>query len=83
MFAFAAKENVSMEINSYPNRLDLNDVNARTAAEYGVLISIGTDSHDPSHMEFINMGIGVAKRGWLSAKNIVNTLTVDEVKGLR
>lgn len=83
VFSFAAKENVVMEINSFPNRLDLSAVNARTASKYGVLISIGTDSHDPSHMEFFNMGLGVARRGWLETKDLVNALTAEEVKTLR
>jgi DNA polymerase (family 10) len=83
VFTASAEQGVMMEINAYPNRLDLNDTNSRSAASYGVKLAIGSDSHDTSQMEFLPMGVGVARRGWLEKEDIVNTLKVDEVKGLR
>jgi DNA polymerase (family 10) len=80
VFEACADNDVFLEINAYPERLDLNDVNCRTASEYGVKMYIGTDSHDPSHIDFLSMGVGVARRGWLEAKDILNTLTAEKIK---
>jgi DNA polymerase (family 10) len=68
-----------MEVNAYPERLDLNDVNSRMAMERGVLLSIGTDAHAPNQMEFLPLGVSVARRGWLEAKDVANTLPHKEL----
>ncbi len=70
----AAKHKVAMELNSYPDRLDLNDVNLRQAKQQGVKIVINTDSHHTSHMEKIRYGILQARRAWLTKDDVLNTL---------
>jgi len=76
VFEAAAEQGVMMEINAYPERLDLDDVNCRAAMERGIMIVIGTDSHAPNQMEFMPLGVSVARRGWLEAKNVANTYSV-------
>ena len=71
-----------MEINAYPERLDLDDVNCRAAIEQGITVVIGTDSHAPNQMEFMPLGVSVARRGWLEAKNVANTFSVGELRKL-
>lgn len=68
-----------MEINAFPDRLDLDDVNSRAAMEHGAMMSIGTDAHAVNHMEFLPLGVSVARRGWLEAEHVANTLTADEL----
>ena len=82
VFEAAAEQGVMMEINAYPERLDLDDVNCRAAMEQGVSIVIGTDSHAPDQMEFMPLGVSVARRGWLEAKNVANTYSLKELERL-
>jgi DNA polymerase (family 10) len=70
----AAKHKVAMELNSYPERLDLNDVHLRMAKQHGVKIVINTDSHHTSHMEKLRYGITQARRAWLTMDDVLNTL---------
>ncbi|HYM77151.1 MAG TPA: DNA polymerase/3'-5' exonuclease PolX [Candidatus Dormibacteraeota bacterium] len=78
VLAAAAKHKVAMELNSYPDRLDLNDVNLRQAKQHGVKIVINTDSHHTSHMEKIRYGILQARRAWLTKDDVLNTLPKDK-----
>ena len=71
---FAAKRKVAMELNSYPERLDLNDRHLRMARERGVKIVINTDSHHTSHLEKIKYGILQARRAWLTKADVLNSL---------
>jgi DNA polymerase (family 10) len=70
----AAKCKVAMELNSYPDRLDLNDVHLRQAKQRGVKIVINTDSHHTSHLDKIRYGILQARRAWLTKEDVLNTL---------
>ena len=70
----AAKNKVAMELNAYPDRLDLNDVHLRQTKQQGVKIVINTDSHHTSHMEKIRYGILQARRAWLTKDDVLNTL---------
>jgi len=70
----AAKHKVAMELNSYPDRLDLNDVHLRQAKQRGVKIVINTDSHHTSHLDKIRYGILQARRAWLTKNDVLNTL---------
>jgi len=79
----AAAQGVFMEINCFPDRLDLSDVNSRRAAEKRVRLTLGTDAHTVSEMEFLGLGVSVARRGWLGPSSVVNTLKADEVMRLR
>src|SRR6202795_3145549 len=74
----AAKHKVAMELNSYPERLDLNDVHLRMAKQHGVKIVINTDSHHTSHMEKIRYGITQARRAWLTKDDVLNTLPMQK-----
>lgn len=73
----AAKHKVAMELNSYPDRLDLNDVHLRQARQRGVKIVINTDSHHTSHLEKIRYGILQARRAWLTKDDVLNTLKAE------
>jgi DNA polymerase (family 10) len=74
----AAKHKVAMELNAYPDRLDLCDSHLRLAKEHGVKIVINSDSHHTSHMEKIRYGVTQARRAWLSKGDVLNTLPVDK-----
>jgi DNA polymerase (family 10) len=82
VFEAAAEQGVMMEINAYPERLDLDDVNCKAAMERGITVVIGTDSHAPNQMEFMPLGVSVARRGWLETKNVANTYSIDELRKL-
>ncbi|MFQ5586115.1 MAG: DNA polymerase/3'-5' exonuclease PolX [Thermodesulfobacteriota bacterium] len=75
----AKRHRVTLELNSYPDRLDLNDVNLRLAKETGVMVAISTDSHSAYHLENIIYGIHTARRGWLEKKDILNTRPLKEL----
>ena len=72
----AARRKVAMELNSYPERLDLNDRHLRMAKERGVKIVINTDSHHTSHMAKIRYGVLQARRAWLTKDDVLNALPV-------
>ncbi|MFZ0319810.1 MAG: DNA polymerase/3'-5' exonuclease PolX [Candidatus Sulfotelmatobacter sp.] len=74
----AANHKVAMELNSYPDRLDLNDVHLRQAKQRGVKIVINTDSHHTSHLEKIRFGILQARRAWLTKDDVLNTLPAQQ-----
>lgn len=73
----AARNKVAMELNAYPDRLDLCDRHLRMAKAHGVKIVINTDSHHTSHMEKIRYGVLQARRAWLTPEDVLNTLPVD------
>jgi DNA polymerase (family 10) len=73
IFNAAKKIGTVLEINSYPQRLDLNDRNIRLAKEYGIKMVINTDSHIIGQMRFAEFGISQARRGWATASDIINT----------
>ena len=74
----AVQNKVAMELNAYPDRLDLTDVHLRMARERGVKIVINTDAHHTSHFEKIKYGILQARRAWLTPKDVLNTLPEKE-----
>jgi DNA polymerase (family 10) len=67
------------EINSLPDRLDLKDVHVKLAKEKGCKICLGTDAHNISHLDFMRYGVATARRGWLTKKDVLNTLSVKEI----
>ncbi|MEK6531132.1 MAG: DNA polymerase/3'-5' exonuclease PolX [Deltaproteobacteria bacterium] len=75
----AKKYNVAMELNSYPDRLDLNDIHLRLAKEKGINIAISTDSHSVSHLDNIMFGVHTARRGWIEKQDVLNTRPLKEV----
>lgn len=70
----AAAHGVAMELNAYPDRLDLCDRHLRQAREHGVKIAINTDSHHISHLENMKYGVQQARRAWLTKEDVLNTL---------
>ena len=80
----AARKKVAMELNSYPDRLDLNDRHLRLAKKHGVKIVINTDSHHTSHLDKIRFGILQARRAWLTKEDVLNTLPLSKfVKAMK
>jgi len=71
----AAETGTAMEINASPERLDLDDVMARRAKELGVPITINSDAHRPESMAYIRYGVATARRAWLTAGDVLNTMT--------
>jgi DNA polymerase (family 10) len=68
-----------LEINSYPERLDLNDINIKKAKEIGVKMVINTDAHHIDQMRYIEYGIAQARRGWAEKKDIINCWPLDKM----
>lgn len=69
-----AKETVTvLEINAYPLRLDLKDIYIKRAKEMGLSFSISTDTHVNYQFDFMNYGVGTARRGWLEKEEVLNT----------
>ena len=79
----AGRTGTMLEINSNPDRRDLNELNARAAAAAGVPIVIDTDSHRPAGFAVARYGIATARRAWLTAAQVVNTQPWDAVQALR
>ncbi len=69
----AKRHGKAIEINSYPARLDLNDVHARRARDLGVLIAVNTDAHVLDHLATIELGVATARRAWVEKSDVVNT----------
>ena len=80
IFDTAKEADTYLEINSFPDRLDLNDTHAKLAKDQGVKIVIGTDAHNLNHLAFIRFGIATARRGWLEKKDILNTHSLKEIE---
>lgn len=77
----AARTGTAIEINAHPSRLDLDATNCRKAAGLGVMIGIGTDMHILSEFDYMVYGVGTARRGWLTKKDILNALPARELLG--
>ena len=69
-----------LEINSQPDRLDLNDVNTKAAVDAGCLLAINTDSHGTDQLRHMRIGIATARRGWASKKQIINSYSLDKMR---
>jgi DNA polymerase (family X) len=79
----AARTGTMLEINSAPDRRDLDDVHARNAAAAGVKIIVDSDAHGPNTMIHTRWGIATARRAWLTKDDVANTLPWDEFAKLR
>jgi DNA polymerase (family 10) len=80
IFAAAARTKTALEINSFPERLDLVDVHARRAKDLGVMLVIDTDAHAPIHMDNIRYGVAMARRGWAEPENVLNTWSFESLQ---
>lgn len=77
IIAAAKRTGTILEIDAYPERLDLRDEHVRKAIAAGVKIVIDSDAHSTAHLDFIHYGIATARRGWAEKKHVINTLPVD------
>jgi DNA polymerase (family 10) len=76
----AVQTNTSLEINASPERMDLNDIYTKSAREKNVQLSLGTDAHQLAAIDYMIYGVSIARRGWLEKKDILNTLSLSELK---
>jgi DNA polymerase (family X) len=79
----AARTNTFLEINANPNRRDLSDVHARAAADAGVKLLIDSDAHRAERFDVIRYGVATARRAWLTADDVANTRSWNELAGPR
>ncbi len=71
-----------LELNAQPERLDLDDVQCRAARDRGVRLALGSDAHSADEFEFLKYGILQARRGWLEKKDLLNTLSLEDLRPL-
>jgi DNA polymerase (family 10) len=74
VFREAARRGIAMEINANPMRLDLSDQHARMAKRYGIPLVVSTDTHIAANLDYMEYGVGTARRGWIEKKDVLNTL---------
>jgi len=79
VFRAAKVTKTILEINAYPERLDLNDINTKRAIELGIKLVINTDSHQKDQLRFMEYGVSQARRGWAEKKDIINTQPLEKL----
>ncbi|MBI2659618.1 DNA polymerase/3'-5' exonuclease PolX [Candidatus Woesearchaeota archaeon] len=79
VFEAAKKTRTIMEINAYPERIDLRDADARAAVKAGVKLAISTDAHSTGQLHFMKIGIGTARRAWAAKSDIINTRSLKDM----
>jgi DNA polymerase (family 10) len=72
VFQAAARTGTALEINAYPDRLDLRDEHVARARRFGVRFAIDTDAHAVRHLDAMRFGVGTAQRGWLTKDEVIN-----------
>ena len=72
-----------LEINSQPDRLDLTDVHARAAREAGLKLVIDSDGHEIGALDYVELGVGQARRAWLTKEDVLNTRTWAQIQKLK
>jgi DNA polymerase (family 10) len=82
MFQAARDNDVIMEINADPHRLDLNDAAIMKAREFGIRFAINTDAHTDTGLDNMKYGVAQARRGWLESRNVVNTMKLQRLRKL-
>ncbi len=83
VFAKAVETGTFLELNAQPDRLDLMDVHAKAAIEAGVKLVISTDAHEVAHLAHLPLGVAQARRGWVTAADVVNARPWREVRPMR
>lgn len=73
VFKAAARTGTALEVNGYPDRLDLKDEHILWARRYGVKFAVDTDSHATTHLALMRYGVATAQRGWLTKEDVINT----------
>jgi DNA polymerase (family 10) len=82
VIAAAREMGCFLEINAEPDRLDLNDLHAHAAKAAGVKLAISTDAHSVNAFDYIRFGVDQARRGWLTADDVLNTRSLSELRKL-
>jgi len=80
VFQAAARTGTAMEINSFPDRLDLNDELILRAKRHGVKFSVDTDSHSTVHLAHMRYGVGMAQRGWVTKDDVINAWPLSKLR---
>jgi len=80
VFAAAARTGTALEINSFPDRLDLKDEHILWARRHGVRFCVNTDSHAPVHLPFMRFGVATAQRGWLGREDVINAWPLGKLR---
>jgi len=80
VFRACAARHVALEINSFPDRLDLPDNLIHVARKIGTMFVVNTDAHSPDHLSFMPYGVATARRGWLTAAEVINTWPLAKLK---
>jgi len=80
IFEATKRTGTYLEINSSPHRLDLDDANAKLALKAGCRLVINTDAHDKDELRNIRFGIAMARRGWLSRADVINTMPLEKLR---
>lgn len=80
VFEAAARTGTALEINAYPDRLDLRDEHVLWARRHGVRFSIDTDSHAVGHLDMMRFGVATAQRGWLSKADVINAWPITKLE---
>jgi DNA polymerase (family 10) len=83
VIAAAARTGTMLEINSAPDRRDLNDIHAKAAAEAGAMVLIDSDAHGPDRLQHVRWGVATARRAWLEPRHVANTRPWPEFAALR
>ena len=78
----AAASGCALELNATPDRLDLNGTWARRGLQLGARLTISSDAHNLKELEFMQFGVASARRGWLTAADVLNTRPLDELRQL-
>jgi len=81
--ARAVETGTALEINGQPDRLDMRDSHARLAGAAGVLIPVDTDAHSTASLAYAELGIGVARRAWLTREQVLNARPWAEIERMR
>lgn len=71
-----------LEINAEPDRLDLNDIHAHAAKSKGAKLAVSTDAHSVNAFQYLRFGIDQARRGWLTADDVINTRSLGDLRKL-
>lgn len=79
VFKKAREKGKAIEINAYPLRLDINDIQAKRAKELGIPIVISTDTHLINQFDYIQYGVSIGRRGWLEKDDVLNTLNTENL----
>jgi DNA polymerase (family 10) len=80
LYEACASTGTAIEIDAYPDRMDLNGTKARAAKNAGCTISVDTDSHAKGHLAWIRFGVGTARRAWLTREDVLNAWPLEKVR---